>query len=331
MLLLSAHDLCKEINHLTQSGTPYLFAIDFAGENGYLWRNPIERDDVYFSIGNYSNAHRIASGGISNVPASLTRYPISYKAYLQKYQRIQGALAHGDTFLANLTVATPISLNLSLEEVFVRAHAPYKLCVPGQFVAFSPERFIRTTGALCMIETCPMKGTIDASLPNAAKTILSDYKETAEHYTIVDLIRSDLARIATHIEVQDFRYIDRIETLSGVLLQVSSRIVGNLPENAASQLGDLLFKLLPAGSISGAPKESTLRAIKEAEGSSRGFYTGVFGYFDGTDLDTGVLIRFIAQEDPHTLMYYSGGGITINSDPQEEYQEVINKVYLPFT
>ena len=143
-------------------------------------------------------------------------------------------------------------------------------------------------------------------------------------------MRNDLARVATNVRVEDFRYIDRVKTLQGELLQVSSRIAADLPPNASEHLGDILFTLLPAGSISGAPKEATLQAIAEAEGEPRGFYTGVFGYFDGKDLDTGVLIRFIAEHPDGSLRYHSGGGITINSLCHDEYRESIAKVYLPF-
>lgn len=94
-------------------------------------------------------------------------------------------------------------------------------------------------------------------------------------------------------------------------------------------MGDILFDMLPAGSVSGAPKSSTLRIIREAEGEPRGYYTGVFGYFDGQTLDSAVLIRFI-EEEQGRMYFRSGGGITAYSDCRSEYEEVIEKVYLPF-
>ena len=74
-----------------------------------------------------------------------------------------------------------------------------------------------------------------------------------------------------------------------------------------------------------------MQAIEEAETEPRGYYTGIFGYFDGTSLDSAVMIRFIEQKEDGTLLYHSGGGITINSRAEDEYREVIEKVYLPFT
>ena len=86
--------------------------------------------------------------------------------------------------------------------------------------------------------------------------------------------------------------------------------------------------MLPAGSISGAPKRSTVNTIRKAEKINRGYYTGVFGYYDGETLDSAVMIRYIENENGN-YYFRSGGGITVNSNPEEEYQEVLDKIYLP--
>jgi para-aminobenzoate synthetase component 1 len=104
--------------------------------------------------------------------------------------------------------------------------------------------------------------------------------------------------------------------------------VGTLPVNYYAALGDMLVSLLPAGSISGAPKQKTLDIIAKAEQEKRGYYTGVLGYFDGEKLDTGVMIRFIEQIG-NRYFYRSGGGITTQSDVDMEYEEMIDKVYVP--
>jgi para-aminobenzoate synthetase component 1 len=130
--------------------------------------------------------------------------------------------------------------------------------------------------------------------------------------------------------VNRFRYIDELKTNDKTLLQVSSEIVGELSSDYASHLGDILLNLLPAGSVSGAPKPKTLDVIREAEKTDRGFYTGVMGYFDGENLDSGVMIRFIERQQDR-YVYRSGGGITTQSTARSEYEEVINKVYVPFT
>jgi para-aminobenzoate synthetase component I len=173
-----------------------------------------------------------------------------------------------------------------------------------------------------------MKGTIDASLPHAREKILGDEKESAEHATIVDLIRNDLSMVAKNVHVSSFRYVDEIRTHDKTLLQVSSTIRGNLPEDFTCRIGDILFRLLPAGSVTGAPKKRTVEIIREAEQYDRGYYTGICGYFDGQRLESGVMIRFI-ENIGGQLYYKSGGGITAWSTVESEYQEMIDKVYVP--
>ncbi|MDD2450521.1 MAG: aminodeoxychorismate synthase component I, partial [Sulfurovum sp.] len=244
----------------------------------------------------------------------------------QSMENILEEIRSGNTYLLNLTFKTPIETDLSLKEIFTYARAKFKLYFKGRFICFSPERFVEIEGNT--IATYPMKGTIDASLPNAEERILSDQKEMAEHVMIVDLMRNDLGIIGENVRVEKFRYIDRIKAGEKELLQVSSRITARLPENWREHLGSLLEQILPAGSISGTPKRSTVDIINRVENYDRGFYTGIFGVFDGESFRSGVMIRFIEKENGR-LFYKSGGGITIDSDAQSEYEELIDKVYLP--
>ncbi len=109
-----------------------------------------------------------------------------------------------------------------------------------------------------------------------------------------------------------------------------SKISAKLQSNWNEKIGDIFVSLLPAGSISGTPKRKTVEILEEIEAYERGFYTGVFGYFDGKELKSFVLIRFIEEDKEENKYYKSGGGITCDSDVFEEYQELIDKVYLPF-
>jgi len=173
-----------------------------------------------------------------------------------------------------------------------------------------------------------MKGTINANIPNAKKKILKNSKEMAEHIMMVDLMRNDLSIVAKNVKVDRFRYIQKINAGDKQLLQVSSKISGKLEYNWQDNLGDILKSLLPAGSISGTPKRKTVELINSIENYDRGFYSGVFGVFDGESLNSSVMIRFI-ENDNNILYYKSGGGITIDSDEQTEYQELLDKIYLP--
>ncbi len=156
-------------------------------------------------------------------------------------------------------------------------------------------------------------------------------KETAEHITIVDLIRNDIGMIANHVRVRRFRFIDTLVTSEKTLLQVSSEVCGLMRGDFRKSLGTLLFKMLPAGSITGAPKKKTVEIITDIEGYDRGYYTGVFGCYDGKNLESAVMIRFIEKLDSGDLYFKSGGGLTIYSDPKSEYQELVDKVYVPFS
>ena len=232
----------------------------------------------------------------------------------------------GNSYLLNLTCSTPVNTGFSLKDVFLNSKSKYSIWFDEKFVCFSPETFVTIHNGV--IRSFPMKGTIDAMIPDAEKVILNDPKETAEHYTIVDLIRNDLSMVSKNVRVERFRYIDVIETNEKSLLQVSSEICGNLDDDYKSHLGDILFELLPAGSVSGAPKKKTVGIISTVEGSERGYYTGVFGIFDGDNLDSGVMIRFIENKNGN-YFYRSGGGITAFSDPLSEYKEMIDKIYVP--
>jgi len=173
-----------------------------------------------------------------------------------------------------------------------------------------------------------MKGTIDASIEDAEYKILHNEKEMAEHTMVVDLLRNDLSIVAKDVRVEKFRYVQKIDSGKKELLQVSSHISGKVGNNWHEKIGDILSSLLPAGSISGTPKKSTLEIIKDTEEYDRGFFSGIFGVYDGESFDSGVMIRFIEKTN-NGYVYKSGGGITLDSDALLEYNELLDKVYFP--
>ena len=195
------------------------------------------------------------------------------------------------------------------------------------FVCFSPEKFIDIKDN--KIYTYPMKGTIDTNLNDAKNILLNSKKELAEHTMVVDLLRNDLGKVANNIKVEEFRTFSKIVTKDRELFQTSSIISADLQNNWQEKIGDILLNILPAGSITGTPKKSTIEILKNIENYDRGFYSGIFGIFDGINLQSFVLIRFIENIN-NELFYKSGGGITSDSIAKEEYEELLNKVYLPF-
>ncbi len=262
-----------------------------------------------------------------NQSKSLIKSPISFDEYKKKFDYIQEQILFGNSYLLNLTAKTKIETPLDLDEIYEKANAKFKLKYKDEFVCFSPERFVKIKKD--KIYTYPMKGTIDASIANASAKILGDMKEMAEHTMVVDLLRNDLGIVAKKVRVEKFRYIDEIDAGDKKLLQVSSKISGELENNWNEKLGDILISLLPAGSITGTPKKKTVEILKKIEGYDRGYYTGVFGIFDGKSLDSSVMIRFIEKDKNGKLFYKSGGGITCDSDAYLEYQELLDKIYIP--
>ncbi len=310
-------------NQLGGKGVPFIFIISFDLRNVIIeFPDTAASKGIFYDINGLRNhiPQKVASKTID-----LIKYPAAFDEFKLRFDQVLTALNLGHSYLLNLTFKTKISTNLTLREIFHLSHAKHKLLTPG-FVVFSPETFIRINNR--RIYSFPMKGTINADIPGAEKIIMNDFKELAEHTTIVDLIRNDLSIIAGKVNVDKFRYIEKIKTHEKAILQVSSIISGTLPEDYKSRIGDILFSMLPAGSISGAPKKRTLELIRDIEGYDRGFYTGIFGYFDGTDLESSVMIRFIENEGD-VLYYKSGGGITVNSNPETEYQEMLDKIYVP--
>jgi para-aminobenzoate synthetase component 1 len=307
------------ITELALKGTPFLFYTDFKGERVHVYTlDELDAHDIEFALHDPNPEH-------SHAKHITAISPVDFDSYKQKFDIIIEEIKKGDTYLLNLTQPTKLMTTHTLKSIYDTASAPYKLRVADQFTCFSPERFIKITNN--KIYTYPMKGTIDASIPNAEAKILANTKEMAEHIMIVDLLRNDLGMVARDIKVERFRYIDKIVAGDRKLLQVSSEITGRLEDNWQSRLGDIIATLLPAGSISGTPKRSTVQIIEDVEKYDRGYFTGIFGIFDGQSLDTGVMIRYVENIDG-TLIYKSGGGITLDSDPTAEYQEMIDKVYL---
>ena len=323
-----------EMNKLGQSNRPFLFIIGFDNQkNIVLPLDEVDSDEIKYEFNDGFSNYQNFKYSKTHKELKLEIAPISFEKYKSAFDFLKDNLIFGNSFLTNLTASTPIETNMDLEEILFRAKAKFKLYLKDQFVCFSPESFV-SVDKNGKISSFPMKGTIDDSIENAEELILKDPKEKYEHTTIVDLIRNDLSGICEKVWVEKFRFVDNIKKEDGRgLLQISSEVCGQLPADWKSEIGDWFFKLLPAGSITGAPKCKTLEIIQEAEkelhlDGKRGFYTGVFGLFDGEILTSAVLIRFIEQTK-NGLVYKSGGGITSRSDAQKEYEELIQKIYVP--
>jgi para-aminobenzoate synthetase component I len=324
MIFLNQEETKVKINDFAQKEVPFLFVINASMTQAIVCSpNEAYREGIFFNFNGITNLHEKPN---DHPEITFELFPPGFETYENAFRKVQSHFKRGDSYLLNLTFPTEIRTNLTLQQIYQYSDASYKLLFRDQFVVFSPEIFIRIEDGI--IRGFPMKGTIDASIQGAELVILDDRKEFFEHNTIVDLIRNDLAMVATGINVNRFRYIDRLHTNRKDLLQVSSEISGILPVDFLSHLGDIIFTLLPAGSVTGAPKEKTVQIIQDAEPCDRGFYTGICGYFDGRSLDSAVMIRFI-EKTINGMVFRSGGGITALSNVTDEYSELIDKVYVP--
>ena len=320
-------ELIKEkLNKLGSSKEPFLFVLSYDLDKFYIEKLSEISSTIKFEL-NFKEHQKI------NITrnSKLEKFPLSFEKYKRKFDILQNEIKEGNSYLLNLTAKTNIKTTFSLDEIYENTNAKFKLRFQNQdenFVCFSPERFIEIKKN--KIFTYPMKGTIDASFVNAEARILGDIKEMAEHTMVVDLLRNDLGIVGSKVRVDKFRYVEKINAGNKKLFQVSSKISATLQNNWHERIGDIITSILPAGSITGTPKKKTVEILNKVEDYDRGFYTGIFGVFDGENLDSSVMIRFIEVDKNGELFYKSGGGITSDSNVNLEYQELLDKIYLPF-
>ncbi len=325
------HQKFKELDQLSQQKVPFFFIVDFLMENVLVFsQQDLIEKKILVDFPHFKNAEK---QNFAPKEILWKAFPQPKEEYKKGFDIVQEHLKRGDSYLVNYTCETPVETNLSLEEIFHRSKAKYKVLIPNQLTFFSPETFVEILDQ--KIYTHPMKGTIDAAKENAIELLKNDVKEKAEHYTVVDLLRNDLSMIADEVHLDDFQRVDFLKTRNKNLYAMSSEISGNVKPEFQWNIGSLLKKILPAGSILGAPKPKTLEIILESEKHQRGFYTGIAGYFDGKNLDSCVIIRYIQNKNSLYLnekpnwVFKSGGGITHLSRLEDEYQEMKNKIYVP--
>jgi para-aminobenzoate synthetase len=257
--------------------------------------------------------------------------------YRRSFEQVRERLLAGDSYETNLTYRATVRSGLDPIAAYLRLRilnpGPYsgflQHDVPGArawLLSSSPERYA-TVGADRMLETRPIKGTTsryaDPSTDERARRRLeSDPKYRAENLMIVDLLRHDLAAVC-QVGTVAVPSLMRAESYATVH-QLVSTVEGRLrPE--VSTVG-ALRSLFPAGSMTGAPKRRTMEIIEEVEESARGPYAGAFGWIhpDGR-ADLGVVIRSLVTDGSGTWTLGTGGGITVDSDVEDELAETLWK------
>jgi len=237
--------------------------------------------------------------------------------YCKYVEKIREAIADGWVYQVNacrqLQIASDREELASLfAKLLIENPAPYAayLSLPKLKIASaSPELFLSRTGS--RVKTSPIKGTqelADSGFGN---------KDQSENIMIVDLMRNDLGRICKpgSVDVSDLL---RSENHPG-LRHLVSDVVGDLQDGTSWT--EVFAALLPAGSISGAPKSSALSVISENEEVKRGPYCGILGWVEGDRAELSVAIRIFWQEGDGYLKFGTGAGITFSSDAESEWEE----------
>ena len=307
------------MNCFGSEGRPFFFLIDYIAEK-CLVEEPhrLPSSELLFA---FPGATNVPQGMPATPHPRSFRWepcPMSFEEYRRGFDIVHRHLHGGNSFLVNYTCATLVDTDLTLRQVFDHARAPYRLWVNDSFVVFSPEIFVRITDGF--IYSHPMKGTMDATLPDARERLLADPKENAEHVMLVDLARNDLSRNChdTHVE-----FYKQPQYYSHVIHLVS-RVSGTLDKEADPI--KTFIDTFPAGTLSGAPKVKAMQLISEIEPHNRGAYGGCIGFIGlNGDLNQAITIRTFVSRN-NELWFQAGGGIVAKSDENNELQEVNNKL-----
>lgn len=219
MKLYSKQEAIARMNMLAGCSKSFVFLIDYSQEQVYVEETAeVSPEELIYNLNGFTNE---AVAGLTDelLPESLPEQiewiaqPVSFQEYSRAFGHVKKNILAGNSFLTNLTCRTPVQTNLTLKDIYCNSRALYKVWVKNRFVVFSPEIFVRIKKGI--ISSYPMKGTIDATLPDAVQTLMNDGKEAAEHATIVDLIRNDLSIVASHVWVERYRYMDVLQTNRG--------------------------------------------------------------------------------------------------------------------
>lgn len=260
----------------------------------------------------------------------------SKNKYVDNINRIKELIRHGEIyelnycqeyFADNVPIDYPLDFYFKLNEITKAPFSAYFQFDRHHVFCGSPERFLKKEGKKIISQ--PIKGTARRSKDSAMDNILKNElknnpKERAENIMIVDLVRNDLSKITekNSVRVEELCEIYSFETVHQMISTVSC-----IAKNSIS-FTDIIKATFPMGSMTGAPKLRAMEIIDELEDFSRGIYSGSIGYItpDG-DFDFNVVIRsMVYNSQKKYLSCAVGGAITLDSDPEQEFQECQTKI-----
>lgn len=311
----------------------------------HLQNNPLASFTAYKEMEQFCSCDLVeilAKHNINLVTGQLTpkifnffEFEYDFEEYQQRYKKVQEALKRGDSYQINLTLNT--TLTSTIKEPFTlyyhlsRNHpVQYATFLPGattQVISISPELFFRKNKNTLQVR--PMKGTLPRGKTEAedqinSKWLQTDAKNLAENLIIVDLLRNDLAKfsIPGSIKATKLFQIEKYASLFQMTSEIESSIAADLPFTT------IIEGLFPCGSITGAPKRRTMELINQIESRDRGVYCGAIGFVTPqNDMTFNVAIRTLCKSGENEVYRLGvGGGLTVNSKPQDEWDEIKTKL-----
>ncbi|MCF6808401.1 aminodeoxychorismate synthase component I [Thiotrichales bacterium 19S9-12] len=338
------HEVFKTIDHLEKlqkQGFHVVGCINF--EAGYLFDEalssyfinsefPLLAFKVFKRIEQLTKSDLIERLALDQDNSFIHNFSLidDYETYKKQFDQVQYALKHGETYQINLTSkynfqfsGDPLAFYFKLIEQQSAAYTAFLDFGRWQVLSISPELFFKKSGSQV---TCkPMKGTIkrhpDKSIDQQNKSFLAnDIKNKTENVIIVDLLRNDLSHISQTgtVDVPKLFEIESFETV----YQMTSTVKSIIDQSIG--LKDILMRLFPCGSITGAPKVSTIKHIRQIETEIRNLYTGSIGYLKPNgDMVFNVAIRtLVIDSEKNSGELGVGGAITTSSDVKEEWEEI---------
>ncbi len=287
------------------------------------------KDEIIEALRSYTAQKRNAKK--SSGKELIVKSNITKEKYLQNVEKAKEYIKNGDIFQIVPSQRFEIDNPPDSFDVYRMLRStnpsPYLYYFKHKDYAFagaSPEKLVSVNGRTVI--TKPIAGTIKRGLTDEEdykneKQLLNDPKEKAEHTMLVDLGRNDIGKVSTFgsVKVTDFMTVERYSKV----MHLVSNVQGELSEDKKPL--DALMSALPAGTLSGAPKVRAMEIIDELETTRRGLYGGTVGYlaFDGS-LDTCIAIRTVLFKNNKAYVQ-AGGGVVLDSVPENEYQESCNK------
>ncbi|GLX71444.1 anthranilate synthase component I family protein [Paenibacillus glycanilyticus] len=333
MLYCAVHTPVTGEEDAAQLQAKHKKATQLADEMDHFWQQHVQRQDGVAAAVREERRQFTASDSLHIDVESVEGItsPFRKDAFMDAVRRIQQYIGQGDVFQVNLSQRQSRKVNSSPEELYewlrIFNPSPYMgflRCPDFQLVSASPELLVEQNGN--KLATRPIAGTrrrgrTEEEDRMMAEELRTSEKERAEHIMLVDLERNDLGRISEFgsVKVEELMVIEYYSHVMHLVSQVDGRLA------EGKDAFDVIAATFPGGTITGAPKIRTMEIIEELEPVRRGPYTGSLGWIDyNGDMEFNIIIRTMAVKDD-VVHIQAGAGIVIDSDPEREYYESLNK------